>query len=255
MEQKQVIEYSNELTDDFSNDSPYRPWRGLYTYYRRDPFYKLHHFFWCRMLGTPIAWTHAKVRFGWKVINKKAFRLAKKTSYFIYGNHTQNFFDAAMCKVIAPHDAYVIVNERNIMMPGIGWLARRLGALPILPDVENTKRFVRAIDQIVTDKKPILIYPEAHIWPYYTEIRPFVETSFRYPVKYNVPAFCFTNTYHQRGKKVKIITYVDGPFYPNPELDRQTQIKDLRDRIYAQMVARSRENTYQKIIYKKKEQS
>ena len=78
MEQKKVIEYTNELTDDFSNDSPYRPWRGLYTYYRRDPFYKLHHFFWCRMLGTPIAWTHAKVRFGWKVINKKLSVLRKK---------------------------------------------------------------------------------------------------------------------------------------------------------------------------------
>ena len=250
---EQIIEYTDELNDDFGNLQPSKAWQGLYTYYRRDPFYKFHHFFWCRVLGTPIAYLHAKVRFGWRVVNKKAFRQAQKTSYFIYGNHTQNFFDAAMCKIIAPKDSYVIVDADNIMLPGVGWLARRLGALPTLPDMANTKRFVRAIDQIVADKKPILIYPEAHIWPYYTGIRPFAATSFRYPVKYNVPAFCFTNTYHQRGKKIKIITYVDGPFYPNPDLDRAAQIQDLRDRIYAQMVTRAQTSTYQKIIYQKKE--
>lgn len=249
-----VIEYTDELNDDFGNQEPCRRWQKPYTYYRRDPFYKLCRFFWCRLVGTSVAWTHAKFRFRWRVINKKAFRQARKTSYFIYGNHTQEFFDAAMCKIIAPKDAYVIVNERNITMPGIGWLARRLGALPIIPDLTNTKRFVKAIDQIVEDKKPILIYPEAHIWPYYTGIRPFVANSFRYPVKYNVPAFCFTNTYHKRGKKVQIITYVDGPFYPNTELDHQAQIQDLRDRVYAKMVERSQANTYTKIMYRKKEQ-
>ena len=248
-----VIEYTDELKDDFSEQKPCKSWRGLYTYYRRDPFYQLCRFFWCRLIGTPVAWTHAKLRFRWRVVNRQVFRQARDSSYFIYGNHTQNFFDASMCKIIAPKDAYVIVNERNIMMPGIGWLARRLGALPIIPDLANTKRFIQAIDQIVADKKPILIYPEAHIWPYYTGIRPFVANSFRYPVKYQVPAFCFTNTYHQRGNKVQIITYVDGPFYPNPELDHQAQIQDLRDRVYAQMVKRSQASTYQKIIYRKKE--
>ncbi len=252
-DEPQVIEYCDELNDDFSETKSTKSWGRPYTYYRRNPFYKLHHFFWCRMIGTPVAWCHAKFRFRWKIVNKKAFKQVKKSSYFIYGNHTQNFFDAAMCKIIAPKDSYVIVNESNITLPGIGWLARRLGALPILPDMANTKKFIKAIDDIVADKKPILIYPEAHIWPYYTGIRPFVATSFRYPVKYNVPAFCFTNTYHKHKNKIKIVTYVDGPFYPNRELDHKTQIQDLRDRIYAQMVARSQMSTYQKIIYRKKE--
>ena len=248
-----MIEYSDELQDDFGGLTATKVWQRPYTYYRRNPFYRLHHWFWCRVIGTPVAWLHAKLHFGWRVVNKKAFRQAKKTGYFIYGNHTQNFFDAAMCKIIAPKDSYIIVSAGNLTLPGgLGWLVRRLGALPVLPDLTNTKRFVQAIDQIMADRKPIMIYPEAHIWPYYTGIRPFPATSFRYPVKYQVPAFCVTNTYHQRGKKVRIITYVDGPFYPNPDLDRQAQIQDLRDRIYAQMVTRSQLSTYQHIIYRQK---
>ena len=249
---EQVIEYSDVLNDEFGNPLPGKPWQGLYTYYRRNPFWRLHRWFWCRLLGKHIAWGHAKIRFKWRVVNRQAFRQVK-TGYFIYGNHTQNFFDAAMPKIIAPKDSYVVVDAKNLTMPGVGWLVRRLGALPLLPDLANNKRLVTAIDQIVADRKPILIYPEAHIWPYYTGIRPFPATSFRYPVKYNVPAFCFTNTYHRRGKKVQIITYVDGPFYPNPDLDRTAAIQDLRDRVYAQMVARSQANTYQKIIYRQKE--
>ena len=58
-----------------------------------------------------------------------------------------------------------------------------------------------AIDQIVADKKTILIYPEAHIWPYYTKIRPFPSTSFRYPIKFNVPSFSITTTYQKVGKR------------------------------------------------------
>lgn len=95
-----MIEYTDELKDDFSDQKPCKSWRGLYTYYRRDPFYQLCRFFWCRLIGTPVAWTHAKLRFRWRVVNRQAFRQARNSSYFIYGNHTQNFFDASMCKII-----------------------------------------------------------------------------------------------------------------------------------------------------------
>lgn len=82
-----------------------------------------------------------------------------------------------------------------------------------------------------------------------------MSTSFRYPVKYDVPAFCFTNTYHKRKNgKVQIITYIDGPFYPNKEMPSKERIQDLRDRVYNTMVERSKLSDYEFIKYIKKEE-
>ena len=71
------------------------------------------------------------------------------------------------------------------------------------------KNFINAIETHLNRKHPITIYPEAHIWPYYTKIRPFRDVSFRYPIQYKKPTFCMTNTYQSYGKnrdKVKIVS-------------------------------------------------
>lgn len=99
-----------------------------------------------------------------------------------------------------------------------------------------------------------MIYPEAHIWPYYTKIRPFKDSSFRYPVQYQCPVICFTNTYQKRkhSKKPQIVTYVDGPFYPDAKLRGKEQKADLRNRVYEQMKERSSRNTLVLATYIKK---
>lgn len=256
MKDKQVIYYSDELNEDFSKQDIAidKPISKKYVYYSRNPFWKIRHFFWNKIVAYPVAFLNSKCNYKWKLVNKKAFKQVKNSSYFIYGNHTQQFFDAGMSKIISNKEAYVLVNPSNLNIKGLGWLVKRLGALPLSNDIEQTKKLVHAIEQIVADRHPILIYPEAHIWPYYTKIRPFVATSFRYPVKYNVPAFCFTNTYHKRknSNKVQIITYVDGTFYPNNDLPSKERIQELRDRVYNTMVERSKLSDYEFIKYIKK---
>ena len=99
-----------------------------------------------------------------------------------------------------------------------------------------------------------MIYPEAHIWPFYTKIRPFTESSFRYPIQNKCPVMCFTNTYQKRklGKKAKIVTYIDGPFYADSSLKGKAQKVELRNRVYDAMVERSRNNTLVLATYIKK---
>lgn len=255
MKEQQVIYFSDELNDDFAETKDdIKPLSDKFVYFSTNPFWQIKHFFWNKIVAYPVAYLHAKCRFKWKVKNKKLFKKVKKTGYFIYGNHTQQFFDAAMSKILANHEAYVMVNQANLNLKGLGWLVKRLGALPVPTNVHETKRFVSAVDKLMEKHKSILIYPEAHIWPYYTKIRPFVSTSFRYPVKYNVPAFCFTNTYHKRKNgKVQITTYVDGPFYPNSELPTKERTQALRDQIYETMVERSKLSDYEFVKYIKKD--
>ena len=126
---------------------------------------------------------------------------------------------------------------------------------PLPDDKAAYANFTRAIEQRITEGKAVVIYPEAHIWPYYTGIRPFTDTSFHYPVKFNTPVFCFTNTYRKRrfGKKPRIVTCVDGPFFPNEELPQKQRRKDLRDRVYNAMLTRAQASDCVTIQYIKKE--
>ena len=152
-------------------------------------------------------------------------------------------------------DVYVIVHPNNVSMPWLGKVTPSMGALPLPDTLAATRHFLDAVHTRLQEGNAICIYPEAHIWPYYTGIRPFTDKSFTYPVRENLPVFCFTNTYHRRTKsgRIRTVTYVDGPFYPNVSLSQAERRKDLRDRVYRTMCERAKQSTYAPIEYRQKE--
>ena len=71
-------------------------------------------------------------------------------------------------------------------------------------------------------------------------------------MQFNKPAFCITNTYQVYGRKnnkIKIVSYIDGPFYADSNLNKKQAQKDLRNRIYEQMVERSKNSNIEYIKY------
>ena len=138
----------------------------------------------------------------------------------------------------------------------MGWLIELFGAIPVPGDKTSMQNFLKTIEHHINRKHSITIYPEAHIWPYYTKIRPFKSVSFKYPVKLQKPAFCITNTYQSYGKnkdKIKIVSYIDGPFFAKEGLKLKEQNEDLRNQIYNCMVERSKNSNIEYIKYIKKE--
>ena len=257
MDKRKVIYYNDELSDEFSlaQITP-KKITGDYVYIHKSIFKRFTHFFWYRIVAFPIAFLYTKLKFFHKIVNQEVIKPYKKGGYFIYGNHTQDIGDAFMPNMINKgKDKYIIVHPNNVSMPILGKITPSLGALPLPDDMTAYKSFVKAIETRIKENKAIVIYPEAHIWPYYTKIRPFVDTSFQYPVKLNVPSFCFTNTYQKRrfSKKPRIVTYIDGPFFPNKELSSKEQRADLRNRIYSCMCERAKCSNVSCIEYIKKE--
>ncbi len=255
MREKKIIYYRDELNDEFS-EAQINAKRidGSYQYDRTSLFSKVTHIFWYRIVAVPIAFVFLKVRFAHKIVNRKVLKKAKATGCFIYGNHTQPVGDAVIPTfVCAPRDAYVIVHPANVSMPYLGRVTPSMGAIPLPDDMEANRNFVKIIEKRIQQKKAVFIYPEAHIWPYYTGIRPFTEKSFHYPVKQKVPVFCFTNTYQKRRffKHPKLVTYVDGPFYQDSTLSLPQQKKKLRDEVYKTMCERSKLSTVEWIEYRK----
>lgn len=180
-----------------------------------------------------------------------------KGDFFIYGNHTQpvgDVFIPALC--VLPKRIFTVVSTANYGIPVIGKILPYLGALPISDSLHGFKELSKAIETRLSKNHPIVIYPEAHVWEYYTGIRPFADTSFKFPVKLNKPTFAMTITY-RKGKLYKrpvMEVYLDGPFYPEGDTVRE-KTDDLKEKVYKKMLERSRNSNYSYIEYSKKETS
>jgi len=255
MENKRIFYYENELEDEFSN--------AKIQAIKIDDNYKyFHHAWWnfCSFLvqniiSMPIKCFYAKGKFHLQFIGKEKLKQCKKTGYFIYANHTQEFADTFIPSLANyPKRNFFIVNPENVSMKGLRTLVPLLGAIPIPSSIKSYQNFLKSIKTHIHQKRSVTIYPEAHIWPYYTKIRPFKDVSFKYPVQLNAPIYTLTNTYHKGKKegKVKIVTYIDGPFFPNKNVSLKQAQKELRNTAYETMKKRSEYSTYEYIVYKKK---
>lgn len=257
LEKRKIIYYTDELDDEFSK-AKITPKKidSSYVYCHESIFKRITHFFWYRIIAMPLAFVYTKRKFSHKVVGREKLKACIDSGYFLYGNHTQDIGDALIPNMMdVGRDKYFIVHPNNVSMPILGKITPSLGAIPLPDDLAAYKNFLAALECRIEEKAGVVVYPEAHIWPYYTKIRPFTDTSFAYPVKLGVPTFCFTNVYLKRkySREPKIVTYVDGPFYANGELSPREQRRELRDAVYTRMCERAELSDFEKIQYLKKE--
>ena len=257
MDRRKIIYYSDELNDEFSSAQiKTKRIDGDYKYDRSSLFYPIIRFFWYRIAATPLAFLYTKLKFHHKTVNRGLLKPFRKEAFFMYGNHTQAIGDPLIPNMLAfPKDVYFIVHANNVSMPVLGRINPYLGAIPLPDNLQAYRNYTAYLKKQVDDKNCVVIYPEAHIWPYYTGIRSFPEGSFAYPVNFGCPVFCFTNTYQKRrhSKKPRIVTYIDGPFYPDKTLTQKAAAKKLRDEVYGKMCARAENSNVTVIEYVKKE--
>ena len=256
MEKRRVIYYTDELNEEFSTFTTTPPKiDASYDYERKSLGKRLSRFFLYRIVMYPIVVFYGRVVFGQKIVGKEKLKAQKDGKYFLYGNHTQPFGDATLqTRLPWPKSTYIIVHPNNLNVPVLGKWTPALGGLPLPDGMGAYKNFLAAIKNRISEGHPIVIYPEAHIWPYYTKIRPFPDTSFRYPVECGVPAFCFVNTYHKRKfrKRPKMITYIDGPFFATEGSGVREKMKDLRDQVFERMTELAKNSDVEVIKYIKK---
>lgn len=254
MEQR-VIYYDDELNDEFSN-AKITPdvIDNNYKYIHNNLFWKIGEAF-IFVISIPIKFLFPKIKFHIKYIGKEVIKPYKKQGFFIYANHTQDFCDTFIpTNHIFSKGNAIIANPENVSMRGLKTITKMLHAIPIPNKINGMNNFMDAITYYIEKKKyAITIYPEAHIWPYCTFIRNFKGVSFKYPIKYNKPSFCVTNTYRKYGKKgnkVQIVSYIDGPFFADNSLktDKEKQ-SELRNRIYTKMCERAAESDIEVIKY------
>lgn len=247
--------YKDELNDEFSG--VVRNTIDVdehYVYNHKNIFWKITEFFVYRIVMTPVAYLYLKIKYHAKFVNKSVLNENKKQPIFLFGNHTMLPGDGYIpTAIMFPKKCNEIVNADNVSLNGTKTFMKMVGAIPIPNKISGMRNYTNFLESCLNKKRCVAIYPEAHVWPYYTKIRPFTYSSFKYPVIYNTPVYCFTTTYQKKNKSEnpKITVYVDGPFYADKNLLKKEAAQKLRDVVYEKMAERSKCSTYEYNVFKK----
>lgn len=190
-------------------------------------------------------WLHARF-----VGRDKLLGVPKEKGYFIYANHTQEFGDPMIALQVGRGKVRrrdrAIAAPSNFGLPVLGPLLPYLGAIPTAEDKEGISKLQDAVSWCCSHGQPVVIFPEAHVWPWYTGVRPFSATSFHFPVRENAPCFAMTVTYQKRrhGHRPRTRIFIDGPFYPDESLPSKKRKEKLRDAVHDAMEKESKHSDY-----------
>ena len=249
-----TIHYKDELNDDFNELDGVKkrpPLKDNYHFVHKNIFQFVIDMILYYLLAKPILGIFCLFH-GIRFKGKKNLKALHHQGAYIYSNHVsisdvfkfQSFiFFFKHINIIGYSDASSI--------PIAKFLVKSLGYLPIPVDNPRQTTELKEACHYLTKKKKeyVVIYPEAHIWPYYTKIRPFTSVSFHYPAEYMTPVVPATTIYRKvfYSKKPRQTVIFSSPIYPLEELTVTENKKYLRDRCYEEMSKIS--SSYKQVEY------
>ena len=246
---RKTFYFTDPVNDDFAGTNVKRkPLKDDFVYLSKNLFFKVFSFVTYRLIATPIVFLINKLFYHETIIGRKKLKKYRKNGYFLYANHVHVPADAYTPSLVTfPKKAYILVNPDATSIPVVSTFVKAFGGLPVPDSPKLYRAFKKSIDELAERKKVVTIYPEAHVWPYYTGIRPFKDASFKYPAEHDKPIFVFTRTIKKKkfSSRPKFVVYVDGPFFPEKENTVKQNQRLLRDAAYRAMLERSANSTYQ----------
>lgn len=209
-------------------------------------------------LALCIGWLYCRLALHLKIVNRGILKPYRGKGYFLYGNHTQPFGDVVIpALACAGQRIYTIVSPANLGIPFLGRLLPALGAIPVADNLRQMRQHTETVTKRIREGRSVVIYPEAHVWPYCTQIRPYDDTSFWYPAKLNAPVFSMTATYRKRrfGAKPALVLYLDGPFLPDEGQSLKERQKTLWTKVRSSMQQNSLRSNAEYWIYEKEDEA
>lgn len=222
----QRVIYYSDTTDDFAGTNiRAQTVDATFPFIHKNILWKAAAFLLYYVIAVPLVALFIKISNKTRFVNRKAVRKIRG-GFFLYGNHT-HWSDAFMPHVIvAPKRAYIIASPDAVSVKGIKNIVLMLGTIPLPTEANGLRPFYKAVRQRSKEGSCIGLYPEAHIWPYYTGIRPFSTAAFTYPAEFGVPVVAMATIYRERkgmGKPGHTVILSD-PIYAEPGMSvRETQ--------------------------------
>ena len=250
--QPKTILYSDPLNDDFAGtDIKTRTIPPDFPFVDDRPLYKLAAAVVYEGFVRPLITVYIRLRYRQRFVGLEKLR-SHRGGAFVFANHTMMTGDAFIPNIMDyRRKNYIVTGPDAVSIKGVSTLVRMLGAIPLASTAKGSANFFSALERRYREGATVTIYPEAHIWPYYTGVRPFRATSFRYPARLGAPVFCLTNVFHKKrlSRIPRVESFIDGPFFPDPELPERQAAQELRDRVYGTMTERAKLSDYEYIRY------
>ena len=250
---ERVVWYRDELADDFAGTHiRTKPLRPEYRYVHTGPLWRAASFFLYRLVALPLIWLFVKLAYGQRFRNRRVLRAVRGSGAYVYANHTNACLDAFAPNLLDwRRRCYIVVGPDAMSIPGLNDLIEMLGGIPLGSSLRQKDEMRRCVETRVREKALVAIYPEAHIWPWYTGIRPYSAASFAYPARDGAPVYAMTNCYEKRPlcRRPRVVTWLDGPFFPDLALPLAERRDALRSACLAAM--RSRAQKYSTCEYVK----
>ncbi len=255
-----TIYWKDEINDDFDEVGLKRPQvPENYHYKRTNPINNFFSAILYYLIAKPWLALYLWLK-GVKVVGKKNIRKLHGQGAFIFANHVAitDAFKYPSYVFFAHKRVNIIGYPDTLTMPIVRNLARALGYLPLpMPgDIRNMVALVDSMKFYIEKKQYILIFPEAHIWPYYTKIRNFHSGSFNYPAKLEAPVLPIVTTWRKSklSRHPKQTIYILEPIFPNIEKSSSENKEYLYEATLAAMKKCADEaNQYEYIKYIKVE--
>lgn len=258
--EERVFYYENETDDPIKTKEQERKEKVSlpegYEFIPKNPFVRLYSSILFRAFWVFGQW-YERCYWQTKFYGREKLKKAKGSGYVIYANHTNPFHDVFGPGVLADRRIFTVISPVNLKLPGIGKFLPMIGGIPLGTNDAEKKAMNEAVDKrLKKQKKVLVIYPEAHVWPYATKIRKFPagDKSFKYAVRNDLPIFTMTTTFHKRkkGELPRMDVYLDGPFCPDPKKSEAENRAILAQKAYDSMVKYSKKNSYEYFQYRRK---
>ena len=227
-----------------------------YPYYRKDFWYNVGRVIIEFILMT-VGVIFVKLKFGLKVYNKENRKvlkkmIKKKEGVITIANHIYDEDYVTIRTAMVPHMGYISMWKNNHLRR-IGWMIRLSGSIPVpKEDSSATLSMMRGVDKCLQDGNWFHIYPEASMFYYYEDVRPFVDGAFVFAVRNNKPVVPLAFSYrpckgiHKLWKKkgAPLINLSFGePIYPDLSLPMREAVSDLNQKCHAAVKKLMEDNT------------
>lgn len=163
--------------------------------------------------------------------------------FSVYDNYA--IYRAIKSELPKGHQLYKVIREGNYTnFKGLfGFLFKHCNVLPLSSNNQTMKKFLSAVNTLLTRGEKILIYPEQAMWWNYRKPRPLKSGAFRFAVKSKVPiipAFITmedTEKLDQDGFKIQAYTiWFLPPIYPKENLSDKENAEYIKEENYKALV-------------------
>ena len=214
-----------------------------YRFVNKNVFFRLGSNLLFYLIAMPVLSIASRLVFGLKIVGKKNLRYIRGGAVTVT-NHVHILDSPMVACTLFPRKPLFASLRSNFEIPVVRRLVRILGGVPIPESPKALGAFMNAMRMQLKKGRIVHFYPEASLWPWHEELRPFKNGAFHLAVRSDVPVVPMVFTFREAGwlmrrlrKKPLVTLTVGEPEYPTKAGSERSRTEEMRRAVEEAMEA------------------